>query len=196
MSRRFQFSLWNLLGAMLWLSICAASFGVHSLGVLDWPKWLIVALAAPGYVVAALLLWSWAGFFRLTFPKARMIRYSLRDLLYWLTVWIVFASLLAAFSPSPVALIVMTAWFFGTVFVNKGFRPPGGLTYSIAFGFMLCAICLALASPTAVPGYYFYVFPVSFLFGLISGPIVWGIADAADEVCNEFIRGRSDSADI
>jgi hypothetical protein len=55
MARQFQFSLWNLLTAMFWLSVGGGSFAVlWSLGVnqtKEWPDWLLVVVAVSTYIL-------------------------------------------------------------------------------------------------------------------------------------------------
>jgi hypothetical protein len=55
MERKFQFSLWDLLLATIWLSICGASFAVlqrledyHAQG---WPDWLLDYMAVSNYIL-------------------------------------------------------------------------------------------------------------------------------------------------
>jgi hypothetical protein len=55
MPRRFQFSLWNLLAAMVWLSVCGASYsiiwGLDNYRAEGFPNWLLEYMAVSNYML-------------------------------------------------------------------------------------------------------------------------------------------------
>jgi hypothetical protein len=123
-----------------------------------------------------------------------MFKFSLKELLYWLTIWMVGVSLLAAITTAPVALFVVTLWPFGTIILSKLFGPLISLTYSVFLGFVSGVTVMVVTNGLwrlRTPSAYPWVFAVSMIFSLVTGTIVWGVIDAADDLFKRFVRHLS-----
>jgi hypothetical protein len=113
-----------------------------------------------------------------------MLRFSLKELLYWISVGSICVSLLTALTTAVFALAMSTIWLGGTVLVNKMFTNRSGFLYSIALGLLaFAALASAAQEPTphrAQDAYAKWAFFL--LLGLVIGTSIWGIAVGADKV--------------
>ena len=118
-----------------------------------------------------------------------MVKYSLKEFLYWLTIWIVGVSLVF-----PVVLPVFfrslaLLWLGGTIIVIKVLGERAAFWYSAVFGYLF----LVAATPPAVKSYVQpqpsnieLRFVLCIPLGLIAGSIVWGIVVGADRLFNRL----------
>jgi hypothetical protein len=120
-------------------------------------------------------------------------RYSLSELFYWLTMWMVLVSVLGTVISPLAAVLVVTVWLYGTVLVSKSFGRLAGLAYSVLVGFVLMVAFMwpaVITVPRRRPAMELH-FTLSLLSGLISGASVWCIASVADEAFKSFLRRRT-----
>ena len=116
-------------------------------------------------------------------------RYSLKELLYWLTIWSVCLGGLSAVIPKPFGVIFFGAWFIGTTVVNKAFGYRAGFYYAAFFGIVFCLLSVLLTPPMSnksqPPDFVFGVVVV-LLFGIAYGSFVWAVAFGFDKLFRDL----------
>jgi hypothetical protein len=121
-------------------------------------------------------------------------QYSLRELLYWLTVWCIALAVLSTIIPTAVGTFFLAIWFIGTTVANQVFRYRAGFVYASLLG----AICLPLIEILVVeyqfnqslqPRYDRMVIVLA-LLGLVLGSIIWIIAVCFDGLYRRISRSR------
>jgi hypothetical protein len=80
-----------------------------------------------------------------------MLRYSLKELLYWTAVWCVGMAALRALNASFVAVIILTVWFAGTAAINRIFGYVAGLAFAVLITFLFYAFSVAVTAATNSP---------------------------------------------
>jgi hypothetical protein len=126
-----------------------------------------------------------------------MIHFSLKELCYWWTVWMVYVVGVATYYGAKFVVVVATPWFLGTVVVGWIFGRRIGWTYSVIFGFLLILTLFATVKIDTVPPTRFsldHIIGVSTKNALINGTLVWAIAFSADWVFMRYVRAKLDSA--
>jgi NAD(P)H-dependent FMN reductase len=117
-------------------------------------------------------------------------RYSLKELLYWLTVWSVALSALVAVIPEPIGVIFFAAWFIGTTVANKTFGYRAGLWYSGLFGIFFCLLMVVattgVSNPAPPPRYGLFVL----LFGIGPCLVVWAVGIGFDKLLGLLSRSN------
>jgi hypothetical protein len=122
-----------------------------------------------------------------------MPKFSLAEMLYWLTVWTVSVSVLTAFVSAPFALFVVTVWYFGTVGLGKALGYVASLTYSVGFLFVICLLAFRLEWPSnGSLSFLSNIFIPAFVCSLLGGGFVWIAAIVADESFQRLVRRRAD----
>jgi hypothetical protein len=113
-----------------------------------------------------------------------MFRYSLKELLYWLTVWCVALCVLSAVTPKSIGVIAFAIWFVGTTVSNRSFGYRAGFYYACVAGIVVCLLTFMLTPPMNQPGTRFnwVALPFLVLFALPYGAIVWLIAVGFDRL--------------
>jgi hypothetical protein len=125
-----------------------------------------------------------------------MFRYSLGELFYWLTFWIISVSMLGTLIPAHLAVSVVTVWLFGAVLTSEACGHWASFASAVLVGFVLMAVFRWPAItpfPRRHPNIEVHVM-LSVVSGLISGTMVWCIAAFADEAFKSFARWRSSCA--
>jgi hypothetical protein len=115
---------------------------------------------------------------------AERSQYSLKELLYWLTVGSVGLGVLVAVIPEPIGVIFLAVWFAGTTAVNKGFGYRAGFWYATFFGFVfvvLTATPMPLSNKLPPPRYELIVIFLG-LFAIGSGSFVWAVGIGLDKL--------------
>ena len=125
-----------------------------------------------------------------------MFRYSLKDVFYWLTVWVVCVSALRTLLPILVAVFLVTTCLFGTVILNKAVGRWAGLIYAVAIVFVFCSsfiVPVGVSGPPP-PSAYTLGTAISVLLSSIGGTAIWLMAVATHAIhkqvvgCNNFGR--------
>jgi hypothetical protein len=118
-----------------------------------------------------------------------MPKYSLRELLYWQTVWIGVLLLIAKFGvPSPIALFAATVWFIGTVVAYKAYGSNLSFAFSFAAAFAICLVGTVTASIKLALTEVLFAWMFS---SAVGGSLMWGLVAAADGVFKQFSRSIS-----
>jgi hypothetical protein len=119
---------------------------------------------------------------------AETARYSLKELLYWLTVWSVALGVLACVF-EPFGVIFFAAWFIGTTTVNKAFGYRAGFWYAALFGVVSCVLMVMLSTPLSnksrSPDFALSMTFV-LLFGIASGAVVWLVGFVFDKLFKDI----------
>jgi uncharacterized membrane protein YagU involved in acid resistance len=112
-------------------------------------------------------------------------QYSLKELLYWLTVWSAGLGGLVAVIPETVFVIYFAVWFIGTTVVSKGFGYRAGFWYSAFFGVVFCLLMDMLTTPMSNKSPQpRFAWDVTFvlLFGIGFGSFVWAVGVGFDRL--------------
>ena len=124
-----------------------------------------------------------------------MVKYSLKEMLYWLTIWMICVSVLNVRTGTTLALVIATFWLGGTVFVGRHFGPSIGFLYAFLFGFLLflaigIATLIEFRMEARLASDYALIFAYSVGYGIAGGAIVWGVAVGVDKAFKRFIDAR------
>jgi hypothetical protein len=115
-------------------------------------------------------------------------RYSLKELLYWLTIWSVGLGALACVF-EPFGVIFFAAWFIGTTTVNKALGYRAGFWYAALFGVVSCVLMVMFTTPMSSrsrpPDFAFGV-TFGLLFGIGLGAVVWLVAFGFDKLFRDL----------
>ena len=116
-----------------------------------------------------------------------MPKYSLKELLYWLTLWtLALSALTAAFGPPhPLQLLILTPWFLGSVAASKLGGHKVSYAFSVGTAFALCVIgAFTVSPPLALSEILF----AAVFIGVIGGSLMWFVVAAAEGLFKHFSR--------
>src|SRR5215212_9978626 len=118
-----------------------------------------------------------------------MVKFSLKELVYWWSLWIVCVSLLTTFFTAAFGLLVTTVWFGGTVIVRRLCGNVAQFVYSILVGFFFSILFFMPMEGEFIPKLPspdLLLLTISVFFGLVAGTLVWGFAMGADWAFNRI----------
>jgi hypothetical protein len=125
-----------------------------------------------------------------------MFRFSLKELLYWITIWCVGTAAFSTLIPAPTGVIVLGIWLIGTTAINKACGYRAGFGYASLVGFAVWLLALVTDSPSfnpSPPPRYGMLLAFLLLLGLVSGSLVWSVVFCFDKLYSLLsLLGRRD----
>jgi hypothetical protein len=119
---------------------------------------------------------------------AERAQYSLKELLYWLSIWSVALGTLVSVIPEPIGVIFFAVWFIGTSVAIKTFGYRAGFCYSALFGIFFCLLMVVAttgtSNPAPPPRYGLFVL----VFGIGPSLVVWTVGVGFDKLFHLLSR--------